>query len=89
MSTFLTRRTIPQLSLLIIFLFLVCCFSIGQAVTFSWLSNFPERATQLDKLQAKYWIWLIVGLIAAAIDLLVVVHLIKRFLQARKKKPAA
>lgn len=32
--------------------------SAGQAVTFAWLSAFPERSLQLDELRYKFWFFL-------------------------------
>lgn len=30
---------------------------IGHALTFAWLSSFPERSLQLEELNQKFWIY--------------------------------
>jgi len=80
-----SRWTNIKLILLAIFLLLTCLYSAGQATTFAWLSNFPERANQLGELKIKYWAWLVIALISAAMELAVITQLIRRFLYSRKK----
>ncbi len=58
-------------------LFLVMFFSIGQALTFTWLSSFPERAEQLPGLQIKFWIWSGVACFSLAINVFLIFSFFK------------
>lgn len=66
-----------QLVLIGVLLFVLSCLAVGQAVTFAWLSNFPERAGQLRELQIKFWTYITLAAIFAITDLAIIVHLVK------------
>ena len=54
MSRFLQLR-LWQSALLLVFCAGVALFCAGQAVTYAWLSSFPERAIQLSQLRFRFW----------------------------------
>jgi membrane protein implicated in regulation of membrane protease activity len=85
-------KRIPwRLVILIVALLLVACFAAGQAVTFAWLSSFPERASQLESLRAKFWSYTVVSAVLLLISLALGVRLFNRIQEIRKdkKEPAA
>jgi cytochrome c biogenesis protein CcdA len=57
---------------------LLAMYAMGQAVTFAWLSGFPERAFQLESLRSKVWGYGIGAIVLIAIDLILLVCLIKK-----------
>jgi membrane protein implicated in regulation of membrane protease activity len=67
-----------RLVLLIVGLLLVALFAAGQAVTFAWLSSFPERASQLDALEIKFWSYATLSAVLVIIDLILLVRLVKQ-----------
>ena len=50
----------------------------GQAVTFAWLSAFPERASQLESLETRFWGYATVSAILVIVDLILLVRLVRR-----------
>jgi hypothetical protein len=58
-------------------LLLAAFLAAGQAITFAWLSSFPERASQLESLEIKFWSYAAVSVALVAIDLALLVRLIK------------
>ncbi len=67
--------------LLILILFLAILFSVGQALTFSWLSAFPERASQLRSLEVKFWVYVILAIVLAVAEVLLIMRLIRQVRQ--------
>lgn len=67
-----------RLVLLIVGLLLVALFAAGQAVTVAWLSAFPERASQLEALEIKFWGYATLSAILVIIDLVLFVRLVKQ-----------
>ena len=72
-------RFIPwRLVFLMVVLLLAAFLAAGQAITFAWLSSFPERASQLESLEIKFWSYAAVSVALVAIDLALLVRLIKQ-----------
>jgi membrane protein implicated in regulation of membrane protease activity len=79
-------KLIPwPLVLLIVGLLVVACLAAGQAITFAWLSSFPERATQLESLRIKFWSYASVSAVLVFIDVILVVRLTKRIKEIRRR----
>jgi len=80
-----------QRILLALFLLAISFLAIGQAVTLAWLSSFPAQAGRLEILNIKFWFYISAAAIAAIIDALVVVRIIKLKLnsQVGRGKPTA
>ena len=72
-----------RLVFLIVVLLLAACLAAGQAITFAWLSSFPERASQLESLRIKFWSYSISCAVLVIIDLALGVRLFKRIKEAR------
>jgi membrane protein implicated in regulation of membrane protease activity len=70
---------------LIVGLLVVACLAAGQAITFAWLSSFPERATQLESLRIKFWSYASVSAVLVFIDVILVVRLTKRIKEIRRR----
>lgn len=60
----------------------------GQAVTFAWLSAFPERASQLESLEVKFWVYAIVSAILVIVDLVLLVRLVLQIKNNARKSDA-
>lgn len=73
------------LVLVILGLLVAACLAAGQAITFAWLSSFPERATQLESLRIKFWSYASVSVVLVFIDAILVVRLIKRIREIRRR----
>ena len=69
--------------LLMVVLLLVALFAVGQAITFAWLSAFPERASQLHELEVKFWSYIALAVVLVIIDLGLLVRFVR---QVRQKK---
>lgn len=64
--------------LIIIILFLVACFAAGQAITFAWISSFPEQTSRLESLEIKFWTYTIASIVLFVVDLILVIKGIRR-----------
>lgn len=65
---------------------LVAAFlAVGQAITFAWLSAFPERAAQLSELETKFWAYIALAVVLVIVDIGLLVRLIR---QVRGRKAA-
>lgn len=83
----LKKLSIRFIAVLATNIFLFACVAAGNAVTFAWLSGFPERATTIPALQRKFWIWVVVSICLAIFDVvLFVALLLRRQLNSRDKK---
>jgi hypothetical protein len=61
----------------------------GQAITFAWLSAFPERAAQLDSLAIKFWSYAAVSVVLMVIDLGLLVRLVRQIKDRRRRSSVA
>jgi len=57
---------------------IVALLAIGQAVTLAWLSAFPAQQPRLASLEFRFWVFLILGLIALAVGAVAVVRAVRR-----------
>ena len=74
-----TWKHIPwRLVVAIIAIFVLALFAAGQAVTFAWLSGFPERASQLPSLQLQFWSYAIASVILLLIDIVLTIYVLKK-----------
>ena len=69
--------------ILVALLLIAAIFAAGQAVTFAWLSNFPERAGQIESLKIKFWSYAVLSGAFFAIDGALLVYLSR---QLRKRR---
>lgn len=67
-----------RLVLLMLLLLFGALFAAGQAVTFAWLSAFPERASQLDSLAFKFWIYAALCVVLLLVDFGLLIEIIRR-----------
>lgn len=67
-----------RLALAMVFLLFVALFAAGQAITFAWLSAFPERASQLDSLTFKFWAYAGLCVVLILVDLGLLIEIIRR-----------
>ncbi|WP_221063465.1 hypothetical protein [Methylomagnum ishizawai] len=80
-------KLIPwQLVFLMMCLLLGAFLSIGQAITFAWLSTFPERASQIESLEIKFWSYAAIALVFVIIDLGLLVRLIRHIKREKGRK---
>jgi len=71
------NRAIPwKLIVISIGLLLLGLLAAGQAVTFAWLSAFPDRAEQIESLQLKFWAYVLGAVICFALEGVVIVRLV-------------
>jgi membrane protein implicated in regulation of membrane protease activity len=68
---------------LILAILLLAFLAAGQAITFAWLSSFPERASQLASLEIKFWSYTILAAILTLVDLGLLVRLIRHIREKR------
>lgn len=73
--------------LLIVGLLIAALFAAGQAITFAWLSAFPERASQLDTLEIKFWGYATLSAALVIIDLVLFVRLVKQIKTRARRTP--
>jgi membrane protein implicated in regulation of membrane protease activity len=78
-----------RLLFLILALLLLALVAAGQAITFAWLSSFPERASQFASLEIKFWRYTIVAVVLVLIDLVLLVRLIGQIKNKRSNSSAA
>ena len=78
-------KLIPwRLLFLIVGLLLVALLAAGQAITFAWLSSFPERASELESLRIKFWSYTTISVVLIFVDLILAVRLVKRIRDSRR-----
>lgn len=65
-------------------LLLAALFALGQAVTFAWLSSFPERAPQLESLEVKFWSYVAIAAALVIIDLGLLVRMVRQIKAKRR-----
>jgi len=70
-------------------LLLVAFLAVGQAITFAWLSAFPERASQLESLEIKFWSYAAIAATLVLIDLGLFVRLLRQIKERRRRLNAA
>lgn len=75
-----------RLLLLILVLLLAAFLAAGQAVTFAWLSSFPERASQLPSLERKFWAYSASAAALLMVDIWLSVRLVR---DARRRRSAS
>lgn len=84
------QKIIPwRLVWLMIGLLLAAFLAAGQAITFAWLSAFPERASQLHTLEIKFWSYATLAVVLVIIDLGLLVRLIRQITADQRKKTGA
>jgi membrane protein implicated in regulation of membrane protease activity len=71
--------------LIIVVLLIAALLATGQAITFAWLSAFPERASQLGSLQVKFWSYTAAAVILILIDLMLAVRLVREMNELRRE----
>jgi membrane protein implicated in regulation of membrane protease activity len=80
------RKIVPwRLVWWMIGLLLAAFLAAGQAITFAWLSAFPEQASRLHTLEIKFWSYATLAVVLVIIDLGLLVRLIQ---QIRERKRA-
>jgi len=57
----------------------------GQAITFAWLSSFPERSSQLQSLEIRFWSYTAISAILFVIDIALLVRMVKQIKDRRSK----
>lgn len=67
-----------RLVLLMLLLLFGALFAAGQAVTFAWLSAFPERASHLDSLAFKFWVYAALCVVLLLVDFGLLIEIIRR-----------
>mgnify|MGYP006376709789 CR=1 FL=1 len=72
------RLTSRAMLIVILCLLGLALFSAGQAVTFAWLSAFPDRVAQLESLTMKFWIYTSIAVVAAVGDLFLLARYLRR-----------
>lgn len=78
-----------RLVFLIVGLLLAAFITAGQAITFVWLSAFPERASQLESLEIKFWIYAAISVALLIADVVLFVLLVRQFKESLKYSKAA
>jgi len=79
-------KLIPWRRVLVIVVLLIAAFlAAGQAITFAWLSAFPEQASQLGSLQLKFWSYTAAAVILVLIDLVLAVRLVRQMRELRRE----
>jgi heme/copper-type cytochrome/quinol oxidase subunit 2 len=82
-------KIIPwRLVLLMVCLLLAAFLAAGQAITFAWLSAFPERAPQLEALELKFWSYAAISFALVVIDFGLLVRLVRQ-VKARRSNSIA
>jgi hypothetical protein len=61
-------------------------FSLGQAITFAWLSAFPEQASRLESLEWRFWSYAALALVLLVVDIRIVWIILRRVLYRRKHR---
>lgn len=79
----MSKAVAPLLLAIMVGLLVLALLSAGQAITFAWLSSFPERASQLQELELKFWSFAAAATVFLGIDLGLLLHLMRR----TKSKP--
>lgn len=74
-----------RLVLLIVVLLLAAFLAVGQAIAFAWLSAFPERASQLESLEIKFWSYAAVAAGLVLIDMGLLVRLLRQIKERRHR----
>jgi|OpeIllAssembly_1097287.scaffolds.fasta_scaffold2525779_1 TRAP-type C4-dicarboxylate transport system permease small subunit len=68
----------PERRVLLVVVLLIAAFlSAGQAITFAWLSAFPERASQLESLEIRFWAYAAISVTLVAIAVTLIVKLVR------------
>jgi hypothetical protein len=67
-----------RLVCLMVVVLLAAIFAAGQAITFAWLSAFPEQSARLTLLETKFWIWAVTSVLLIAIDLGLLICVVQR-----------
>lgn len=65
-------------TLLVVALLLATLFFLGQAVTFAWLSTFPEQESRISLLRLRCWSYAALAVFSLVADVLCVVRLLKK-----------
>jgi H+/Cl- antiporter ClcA len=72
------RPSTAVLVVLVLLLLVAGLFSAGQALTFAWLSAFPDRAAQLPALEARFWAFVSLAVVSLSIAVFLVTRLVRR-----------
>lgn len=76
-------KKIKLLRFALLFLFLAALFAAGQAITFAWLSSFPEQAPQLESLEIKFWSYTVLSASLFIIDVVLLLRLKRQIAEQR------
>jgi membrane protein implicated in regulation of membrane protease activity len=78
-------KLIPwRLLFLIVGLLLLALLAAGQAITFAWLSSFPERASEIGSLRIKFWSYATISVVLIFVDLALAVRLFRRIRDSQR-----
>ena len=60
--------------------------SIGQAITFTWLSALPEQAARLESLEWKFWIYAALSVVLVLVAINLVWLILRRTIRRDKQR---
>lgn len=79
-------KIVPWRQVLLIFaVLLVALFAAGQAITFAWLSAFPERASQLESLRTRFWTYAAASAVLVVFDAVLLLNLVRKIKSRRNR----
>ena len=73
-----------RLAVFMVVLLVAALFAVGQAITFAWLSSFPERASNLESLEFRFWGYAAIAVALVLIDLGLLVRLVRQIKGRRR-----
>ena len=79
------RWGVGRLAALLCVVAVATFLSAGQAITFAWLSAFPEQAPRLGSLEWKFWSYAALSLVLAVVDLKLVWMIVRKVLHRGKQ----
>jgi hypothetical protein len=71
-----------------LFLLIAALLAAGQAIAFVWLSNFPERASQLESLEIQFWSYAVVSAALVIADLALFGRIVREIRDRRRRSRA-
>lgn len=82
------RWGVGRLAALLCVVAVAAFLSTGQAITFAWLSAFPEQASRLESLEWKFWIYAALSLVLVVVALKLVWLILRRMIyRGRQRAP--
>lgn len=66
-----------KISLLALIILMLAFLALGQAITFAWLSGFPEQAPRIEVLKIKFWFYMIAALALVIVDSVIIYSYLK------------